>query len=266
MWGMKAYRKAAVASTFSPTHLAVLFEAWDLAQRAGATLDVLHAEAETEEKRRCFENSFRKVGCAATVRWLEGVSPGDAILDAARHFEYDLLIAGALERETQTDGRAFTGSVARRLLVESPCDVLLLPRPAESRPQMEKVFFAVEPGRPVADFVIEVSGQLGLSSVMLAFSKSPFEAALAASRGESLEDIEVWVEETVAVLEGAGIAADVFPVTSNTGFGLCDTIQGNGADLLIVQAGRQDGCLHLPSRLDWLRQIIPTRLLIRSED
>jgi hypothetical protein len=54
-------------------------------------------------------------------------------------------------------------------------------------------------------------------------------------------------------------------VTSNTGYALCEVIQGLEADLLVVKAlpNAQGGTL--PQHVDWLYQIIPTRLLVAKD-
>ncbi len=263
---MKAYRRAAVASTFSPTHLAVLAEADSFVKKVGCGLDVLHASERSVEKEKRFLESFTTLNGKPKLHWVPGENPGEALLQAARSNGHDLLIAGALECEPGEDARAFTGSVARRLLGESPCDILLLPRPTEGAPTIENAFFAVEPGQNIAAFVLEAAAALGLQKVTLAVAETPFAAAIAASRGETPIDPVNWAEETCELIEKAGIEVEALHIGSNTGFGLCDAVQGFGADLMIVQAKRANGKIVLPTHLDWLRQVIPTRLLVCCED
>jgi nucleotide-binding universal stress UspA family protein len=259
---MKAYRRAAVASTFSPTHLAVLTEADAFVRAVGSRLDVLHAAERTDEKQKRFDESFAALKNTPKVHWIPGDNPGDSLLQAAKTNSHDLLIAGALEREPGEDARAFTGSVARRLLGESPCDILLLPRPMEGSPTIENAFFAVEPGQDIAPFVLEAAQTLGLQKVTLAVAETPFAAAIASSRGETPIDARRWAEEITESIEKSGVAVEALHIGSNTGFGLCDAVQGFGADLMIIRATRAHGRIILPTHLDWLRQVIPTRLLV----
>lgn len=263
---MKAYRRAAVASTFSPTHLAVLAEANAFVKKVGSGLDVLHAAERTEEKEERFQESFITLNGKFKIHWVPGENPGDSLLQAARLNDHDLLIAGALEREPGEDARAFTGSVARRLLTEAPCDLLLLPRPTEGALTIENAFFAVEPGQNITAFVLEAAAALGLQKVTLAVAETPFAAAIAASRGETPIDPASWAEEISEAIEKSGISVEALHIGSNTGFGLCDAVQGFGADLMIVRATRANGKIVLPTHLDWLRQVIPTRLLVCCED
>lgn len=265
---MAAYRRAAVASTFSPTHRAVLAEAANFAQTSGACLEVLHAAKKTNEKQALFQGAFDHIKISPEIIWLEGESPAECLVRAAHERGYDLLVAGALERDPDDETKAFTGSVARRLLVEAPCDVLLLPRPLESPPPLTNAFFAVETGQPIAAFILDAVQSLGIQSVTLAVADTPFAAAIAHSKGEEPVDAWEYTESVAKELEPSGITVDARVIDSNTGFGLCDVAQSSGADIMIVcgchpQGARSaKGGISLPAHLDWLRQVIPMRLLL----
>ncbi|MEX1119979.1 MAG: universal stress protein [Terrimicrobiaceae bacterium] len=246
--------------------MAVLSEADAFVRKVGSGLEVLHAAERTEEKEKRFQESFTNLNGNPRVHWVPGENPGESLLNAARTNGHDLLIAGALEREPGQDARAFTGSVARLLLGEAPCDLLLLPRPNEGAPSIDNAFFAVEPGENITPFVLEAAAALGLQKVTLAVAETPFAAAIAASRGETPLDPSHWADEISETIEKAGIEVDAIRIGSNTGFGLCDAVQGFGADLLIVQATRKHGKIILPTHMDWLRQVIPTRLLVCCKD
>ena len=101
--------------------------------------------------------------------------------------------------------------------------------------------------------------------VTIAVTKTPFAAAIAASRGEEPQDVEAWLGEIETLLSGGGAEVETRIVTSNTGYGLRDVIEGLDADLLVVRAlpDKQGGAL--PAHLDWLYQVIPTRLLVAKE-
>lgn len=61
------YKRAGVASTFSPTFAAVLAEADCFAKHCGTELEVIHAAAYDEGKERRFQKAL---GRDATVRWM----------------------------------------------------------------------------------------------------------------------------------------------------------------------------------------------------
>jgi hypothetical protein len=249
---VKPYRRAAVASTFSPTFAAVLAEAGSFSRHCEASLDVLHAAARTEEK----ETRFRKVlGDGVPIRWVENESPSAALLSVAD--DYELLIAGALQRE---DGdRPFTSSVARDLLRCAPCDLLLVPRPVENPEPPAHVVLALEPGDEARGLLERTVRILQPKRATIAVTQTPFAAAIAASRGEEPTDLDAWLEGLAGGLEDCDVELDERVVRSNTGYSLCDTVEGLQADLLIVQAHASGS---LPLHMNWLFQVIPTRLLV----
>ena len=48
--------------------------------------------------------------------------------------------------------------------------------------------------------------------------------------------MDAWLDELGELLSGAGAEIETRIVTSNTGYPLCDVIQGLEADLLVVRA------------------------------
>ena len=99
----------------------------------------------------------------------------------------------------------------------------------------------------------------------IAVTKTPFAAAIAASRGEEPRDVDAWLEELGELLSGAGPEIETRIVTSNTGYPLCDVIEGLQADLLVVRALPDEKGGALPLHMDWLYQVIPTRLLVAKD-
>jgi len=257
---MITYRRAGVASTFSPTFAAVLAEADSFARHCGAELEIIHAAAFDAEKEKRF---FEAMGQGAAIRWINKHPPAQAIITAAQDFDYELLIAGALQVEDADI--PFTSSVARELMRDAPCDLLLVPRPLESPNVLRRVVFALEPGENVAQFLRNSLKLLRPEHVTIAVTETPFAAAIAASRGEELQDVDVWLEELCALLSGGGAEIETRIVTSNTGYALCEVIQGLEADLLVVKALPDEQGGTLPLHVDWLYQIIPTRLLVAKD-
>jgi nucleotide-binding universal stress UspA family protein len=257
---MTTYRRAGVASTFSPTFTAVLAEAESFARHCGAELEIIHAaEFDAEKERRFFE----AMGEDAAIRWLGKNPPAQAIISAAQDYDYELVIAGALQVEDAD--RPFTSSVARELMRAAPCDLLLVPRPLESPNVLRRIVFALEPGEDVSHFLDNSLKLLRPEHATIAVTETPFAAAIAASRGEEVRDMDAWLEEVSAPLFGAGVEIDTRVVTSNTGYALCEVIQGLEADLLVVKALPNDQGGTLPLHVDWLYQIIPTRLLVARD-
>ena len=230
----------------------MLAEADCFARHCHASLQVLHAAARSDEK----EAKFHEVlGSGTSIRWVEKENPSAALLSVAG--DYELLIAGALHRE---DGeRPYTSSVARDLLRSAPCDLLLVPRPVSDPAPPEHVVLALEPGAEGKDLLERTVRLLRPKRATIAVTQTPFAAAIAASRGEEPTDVDAWLVGLAEGLEDVDVELDERVVRSNTGYSLCDTIEGLEADLLIVQA-EESGAL--PPHMNWLFQVIPTRLLV----
>ena len=143
------YRRAGVASTFSPTFAAVLAEAGSFARHCGAELEIIHAAAFDAEKEKALLK--RAIGRSAEIRWVKKARRRKRSSRQRENHDYELLIAGALQFE-EAD-RPFTSSVARELMRDAPCDLLLVPRPLESPEVLRRVVFALEPGEDVAPFL-----------------------------------------------------------------------------------------------------------------
>lgn len=252
---MIKYQRLAVASAFSPTFASVLTDAQRFAEHCNASLDIIHAGERTEEK----EQKFQEVlGRPANIHWVQAATPAQAI--ASKSADFDLIIAGALQRE---DGdKPFTSNVARDLLRNVQGDLLLAPATGQGHRDLKHAVFAVEPGKDKVEFIIEISKALGFNRVTITSMETPFAAALAASRGEEPHDVRQWCDSLVAEAQASGLDADSWVVTSNTGYSLCEAIQGMGADLLVVKASSEGPSIPLPVHMDWLYQVIPLRLLL----
>jgi len=251
---MMSYQRAGVASTFSPTFAAVLAEAERFAAHCGAALEIVHAAAYDADKEKRF---CEAIGRKAEIRWVEDETPAKAILGAAKNFGYELLIAGALQSET--DDTLFTSGVARGLLRGATCDLLLVPRPQQEPARLRRLVFTLDPGEGSREFLQRVAHVLQPEHITIAVNKTPFAAAIAASRGEEPRDEDAWLDELIAGFADGKIEVETRVVTSNTGYSLCEAIQGIEADLLIVKA-EADGTL--PVHMNWLYQVIPCRLLV----
>ncbi|MEO5719748.1 MAG: universal stress protein, partial [Chthoniobacterales bacterium] len=136
------YQSIAVAAGFSPRFHQVLAEANRVRERFGAQLCMIYVgkhDAATEAK---FAEAITRLKLPpdCTVHYEEG-DPGSSILAAAREMTVDLLVAGALEKKPIL--RQFLGDVARRLVREATCSVMLFTHPQlEPKPLRHIVFMA----------------------------------------------------------------------------------------------------------------------------
>lgn len=255
------YRQIAVASTFSPRFQAVLAEADRFARRLGAPLSVIHAAAEHAEAIERFFDALEPLGRShdTGILWSVGDSPTEAIVAACERGGVDLLLAGALER--QGDHRNFVGGVARELLDRARCDLLLLPAPEEHPKPCERVIVDVRLDRPSLPFLnhaCALATQLGAREMVFTAIITPFDQA----RAEGVTLDEDRLVEIVDPATGFDGDVDVRVLRSTTGFATCDFLQEAEADLFVAGMRCHEDGRRLPARLDWLRQVIPTNVLL----
>ena len=134
------YRKIAVASTFSPRFKQVLAEAKRIRERFSADLHLIHAGERDEETAKKFGDALAQLQLPRdlTIHYEKG-SPSEAILGALAREKIDLIVAGALEKEAAL--HPFLDNVARRLVSEALCAVMLFTRPAIERRPLRRIVF-----------------------------------------------------------------------------------------------------------------------------
>ncbi len=261
-----AYRHIGVASTFSPRFFAVLSEADRYARCFEGRLSVIHAAAEHADGIARFFEALEKLERSddTGVLWSVADSPVEAIIAACTRNEIDLLIAGALEREGEH--RNFVGGVAHELLKRVPCDLLLMPKPMEESAPCKRVVVEVDLKRPNVDFLnrtCDLAARLGAEQMVFVGIVTPFDQARASQDDHLDEGGLAAIVDQASGFEGE---VDYRLLHSTTGFAMCDFLQQNDADLFIAGSRRKEGARRLPTRLDWLLQVIPTNVLLVGID
>src|SRR5207248_25973 len=137
------YRTVAVASTFSPRFLQVIAEGKRIRDRLCRQMHLIYVGKCDEETTRKFGEAFLqlKLPSESTIHYQEG-DPAVAILAVAATNEIDLLVAGALEKEAVL--RPFLGNVARRLVREASCSVMLFTKPEQEPKPLGRIVFMAE--------------------------------------------------------------------------------------------------------------------------
>lgn len=123
------FKRIATAVTFSPTALAVMYEAIRIAEKFDAFVYFIHAGKKTEESQQKLENLLTEAGCAPNnyeIIWCDE-EPTSAILNTCKNLSIDLLIAGALQKENLV--QYYRGSIARKLCRKANCSLMLLTHP-----------------------------------------------------------------------------------------------------------------------------------------
>jgi nucleotide-binding universal stress UspA family protein len=260
------YQHIGVASAFSPRLNAVLAEAGRIAHLLESPLSIIHAAPHSDENAARFAEAIEQVALPKDIPilWSEGISPAEAILTAAREASIDLLVAGALERESEH--RYFLGGVARELMRRASADLVLFTRPNETPADFKSLVIEVglkEPNPAALTKSCQLANWIGIKEITFIAVVTPFDESAAAARGESApnEDRLLGLVEEYCQFDGE---IDTRIIQSNTGFSVCDFVETSGADLLMVATHEKDGVRVLPACMNWLHQVIPTNLWLIS--
>ncbi len=230
----ETYRHIAVASTFSPRFLAVLAEADRMARLLTAKMSIIHADEAEDGRLERFAEAMRTLERLeeTPVLWGRAETPADAILAACREHGVDLLLAGALERESEH--RNFVGGVARELLQRCDCDLLLFPRPEELERPLETVLVQVDLKNlsiKALNRACRLAARLRAERVTFFTVITPFDEAMASSGSVRLPSNEDEFAELLDDVDGFDGEADTAIIRSNTGFAACDYVEKLGSEL-----------------------------------
>lgn len=132
---MKAtkFNKIGIGVAFSPNLKANIFEAARLALFMNSELILVHVGEKDEKKKTLIEEhlgSFVAQDLNYTILFLPG-SPVNIILSAIEKHNIDLMILGALKRESFF--KYYLGSIAREITRKAACSILLLINPSVER-------------------------------------------------------------------------------------------------------------------------------------
>src|SRR5919204_5723671 len=143
MRDLSPYKTIAVATTFSPRFKQVLAEAKRMRDRFSADLHLIHVGKPTGETPRKFGEALAELELPADspIHYEEG-DPAEAILAALAREKIDMLVAGALEKEIAL--HPFLGNVARRLVREAHCSVILFTHPEEIPKPLRRIVFVAD--------------------------------------------------------------------------------------------------------------------------
>src|ERR1700756_705112 len=137
------YKTTAVASTFSPRFRQVLAEAKRIQERFAADLYLIYVGGRNEETVKKFGDTLAQLELPldSKIHYEEG-APAEAILSALAREKIDVIVAGALEKEVVL--HPFLGNVARRLVREAQCSIMLFTKPAAKPKPLRRIVFVAD--------------------------------------------------------------------------------------------------------------------------
>ncbi|HTL78799.1 MAG TPA: universal stress protein [Candidatus Babeliales bacterium] len=267
------YKTIAVATTFSPRFKQVLAEAKRIRDRFSADLHLIHVGPRGEDTPRKFAEVLAELDLPADSKiHYEDGDPAEAILTVLTREKIDVLIAGALEKEIVL--HQFLGNVARRLVREATCSVMLFTRPQNEPKPLRRIVF-------VADH-----SQQGLAALkttlMLAEAEScerlyvigiitAFDEARASIAGDAAGNAthkpdhseEDPLEEFVLSAGATEVPIETRFIRGATGLAASDFVRSVEADLLVVPLPKhRETVQQLPNNIAWVSDVIPCNLWI----
>ena len=269
------YKTIAVASTFSPRFRHVLAEAKRIRERFRAELHVIYAGKRSEEAAAKFREALEELQLPAdsTIHYEEG-DPAEAILRTLDREKIDVIVAGALEKEVVL--HPFLGNVARRLVQEAPCSVMLFTKPAVKPYPLRRMVFVTDFSshglqalqRTLQLAAAESCERLYVISIITTFDQA--RASIRADAGEggkpqTRDEEEEALEQFVLAAGETEVPMEARCIRGNTGLVASDFVESIKADLLVVPLHRNgEASQPLPSNIAWVTDVIPCNLwLIR---
>ena len=272
MMNSSTYKKIAVASTFSPRFEQVLSEAKRIRDRLGSSLSLIYIGERSDEITKKFAAILDRLQLPDDSPVHYGLGdPAEGILRAIADHNVDLIIAGALEKEAVL--HPFLGNVARRLLRDAPCSVVLFTNPElEPRPLRRIVFvvnYSDHAQRAFTETVklAEAESSECLYAIRVYTTFDEVRAATfvengnGATRPRTFEEEEAALEEFVLASGDTKVSIDARCIRGNTGFAASDFVKSVEADLLVVPVHKDENSKErLPNHLAWIADVIPCNL------
>jgi len=267
------YRTVAVASTFSPRFLQVLAEAKRVRDRLCEQLQLIYVGERNEETVERFTSAFGelKLPADSLVHYHQGEDAATAILEAIEANKVDLIVAGALEKESVL--RQFLGNVARRLVREASCSVMLFTKPEqEPKPFCRIVLMAEysDHGRAALHKALRLAELEKCEKLFVIRLYTTFDEARAKARADApnpgSEGARTLAEEEIALekfIDSAGpteVPIEARCIHGNTGYAVLDFVQS--VDAMMLAIPDDPATAGLPVRLEWVTDVIPCNLWV----
>jgi nucleotide-binding universal stress UspA family protein len=267
------YKTIAVATTFSPRFRHVLAEAKRIRDRFQAELHLIHVGKRNQETPRKFSDVLADLELPADspIHYEEG-DPAEAILAALAREKIDMLVAGALEKEVVL--HPFLGNVARRLVREANCSVMLFTHPQKRpKPLRRIVFIADQPEQELLALKTtimlaeaESCERLYVIGIITAFDEARASIAGEAT-GTATHEPDYGEEDSLdEFVLSAGVTEvpiETRFIRGATGLAASDFVRSVEADLLVVPLLKRDETVQqLPGNIAWVSDVIPCNLWV----
>jgi nucleotide-binding universal stress UspA family protein len=273
MCDSSAYKTIAVATTFSPRFKRVLAEAKRIRDRFGAELRLIHVGTLDQETPKKFREVLEELGLPADspIHYEEG-DPAEAILAALARENIDMLIAGALEKEIVL--HQFLGNVARRLVREANCSVMLFTHPQKIPKKLRRIVFIADHSNDALHALkttlllaeAESCERLYVIEVITAFDEaraSMVDYSNGSPGHKPQHSRDDALDEFVLSAGSTDVPIETRSIRGATGLAASDFVRSVEADLLVVPLPKSRGSVQqLRSNIAWVSDVIPCNLWV----
>ena len=184
----------------------------------------------------------------------------------------DVLVAGALEKEVVL--HPFLGNVARRLVREANCSVMLFTHPEKKPKPLRRIVFVADHSQQglvalkttlmLAE--AESCERLYVIGIITAFDEARASIAdddTGSATHEPNHGEEDPLEEFVLSAGATEVPIETRVIRGATGLAASDFVRSVEADLLVVPLPKSRETVHrLPSNIAWVSDVIPCNLWI----
>ena len=267
------YKTIAVATTFSPRFKQVLAEAKRIRDRFSSDLHLIHVGTRSENTPVKFAEVLADLNLPtdSAIHYEKG-DPAEAILAALKREKIDLLIAGALEKEIVL--HQFLGNVARRLVREANCSVMLFTRPQKDPKPLRRIVFVADhsqQGLAALKTTLMLAEAESCERLYVIGINTAFDEARASIAGDATSRAthnlnhaeEDRLDEFVLSAGATEVPIETRFIRGATGLAASDFVRSVEADLLVVSLPKHNETLQqLPSNIAWVSDVIPCNLWI----
>jgi nucleotide-binding universal stress UspA family protein len=267
------YKIIAVATTFSPRFKQVLAEAKRIRDRFSAHLHLIHVGRTNGEALGKFRAVLAELDLPADspIHYEQG-DPAEAILTALARENIDMLVAGALEKEVVL--HPFLGNVARRLVREARCSVMLFTHPEKNPKPLRRIVFIADRSQDrlhALRTTLQLAEAEQCQRLYVIGIITAFDEARASIAGETTDSLtlrsnhahEDALEEFVLSAGATDVPIETRSIRAATGLAASDFVRSVEADLLVVPLPKSEGMVQqLPSNIAWVSDVIPCNLWV----
>ena len=205
------------------------------------------------------------------IHYEEG-DPAEAILVALARENIDIVVAGALEKEIVL--HPFLGNVARRLVREANCSVMLFTHPEKNPKPLRRIVFIADHSQQELTALkmtlqlaeTEPCERLYVIAIVTAFDEARASIQANAGNAQAQEPDnaeEDALEELVLSAGATEVPIETRFIRGATGLAASDFVRSVEADLLVVPLPSTGGrAQQLRSSIAWVSDVIPCNLWV----